>query len=45
MRERVNTARKRMLTKYGKPVNGEDPIWPDGSSMRFLPIKGPAIEN
>jgi hypothetical protein len=44
-RELVNTARKRMLTKYGKPINGEDPIWSDGAAMRFLPIKGPTIKN
>jgi hypothetical protein len=34
-----------MLNKFGKTVEGGDPIWPDGSSMRFLPIKGPAIKN
>jgi hypothetical protein len=34
-----------MITKYGKSIEGKDPIWPDGSSMRFLPIKGPMIKN
>jgi hypothetical protein len=34
-----------MLSKYGKSVEGGDPVWPDGSSMRFLPIKGPIIKN
>jgi hypothetical protein len=44
-RELVNVARKRTLHKYGKPMGGEDPVWPDGSFMRFLPVKGPAIKN
>jgi hypothetical protein len=44
-KEAVSLARKIMIKKYGKTVNGEDPIWPDGSSMRFLPIKGVAIKN
>lgn len=44
-RELVAKARKTMIGKYGKSVDGRDPIWPDGSSMRFLPIKGPAIKN
>jgi hypothetical protein len=34
-----------MLKKYGSAVNGIDPVWPDGSSMRFLPIKGTGINN
>jgi hypothetical protein len=34
-----------MITKYGKTVNGTDKIWPDGSSMRLLPIKGSKIQN
>ena len=38
-------ARKIMLHKYGKAKDGIDPIWPDGSSMRFLPIKGSSIRN
>jgi hypothetical protein len=41
----VSTARKAMITKYGKSIGGKDPTWPDGSSMRFLPIKGPTIKN
>jgi hypothetical protein len=44
-REMVNTARKTMIKNFGKPLNGTDPVWPDGSSMRFLPIKGSAIRN
>jgi hypothetical protein len=44
-REMVAKARKIMISKYGKSVEGSDPIWPDGSSMRFLPIKGAAIKN
>jgi hypothetical protein len=44
-KDAVNAARKIMLHKYGKPNNGGDPVWPDGSSMRFLPIKGPTIKN
>ena len=43
--EMVSKARKVMLTKYGKTVDGNDPVWPDGSSMRFLPIKGATIKN
>jgi hypothetical protein len=34
-----------MLKLYGKTVEGRDPVWPDGSSMRFLPIKGAAIKS
>jgi hypothetical protein len=34
-----------MIKKYGKLIEGSDPVWPDGSSMRFLPIKGTAIKN
>jgi hypothetical protein len=44
-REMVNAARKIMLRLYGKTVEGNDPVWPDGSSMRFLPIKGTAIKS
>lgn len=44
-KESVNAARKIMLKKYGKAINGNDPVWPDGSQMRFLPIKGPVIKN
>jgi hypothetical protein len=44
-KEAVTIARKIMIQKYGKSVEGSDPVWPDGSSMRFLPIKGPAIKN
>lgn len=44
-RELIVKARKIMITKYGKTVDGEDPIWPDGSSMRFLPIKGSKFQN
>jgi hypothetical protein len=34
-----------MIKKYGKSIEGNEPIWPDGSSMRFLPVKGPSISN
>jgi hypothetical protein len=44
-REEIAAARKIMIHKYGKTTNGNDPVWPDGSSMRFLPIKGSAIKN
>jgi len=44
-KEDVGPARKKMLQKYGMAVNGVDPVWPDGSSMRFLPIKGTGINN
>lgn len=44
-RDMVAKARKVMIGKYGKSVDGEDPVWPDGSSMRFLPIKGAPIKN
>jgi hypothetical protein len=44
-REVVSLARKIMIKKYGKSDKGEDPVWPDGSSMRFLPIKGAAIKH
>jgi type II secretory pathway pseudopilin PulG len=44
-KESVNAARKIMQKKYGKAINGNDPVWPDGSQMRFLPIKGPVIKN
>ena len=44
-REMVAAARKVMLQKFGKAKDGKDPIWPDGSSMRFLPIKGANIKN
>lgn len=44
-KEAANKARKIMIQKYGKLVNGADPVWADGSSMRFLPIKGSAIKN
>jgi hypothetical protein len=45
-RDKIPIARKIMLQKFGKLVNGgEDPIWPDGSAMRFLPIKGRNIKN
>lgn len=44
-KDRVSIARKIMIHKYGKVVKGNDPVWPDGSSMRFLPIKGSQIKN
>lgn len=44
-REVVSLAWKAMIKKYGKSEKGEDPVWPDGSSMRFLPIKGVAIKH
>jgi hypothetical protein len=44
-KELVSKARKLMINKYGKAVDGTDPVWPDGSSMRFLPIKGSTIKN
>jgi hypothetical protein len=44
-REMINAARKIMIKQFGKPLNGADPVWPDGSSMRFLPIKGSVIKN
>lgn len=44
-KEAVNMAQKIMIQKYGKLINGYDPVWPDGTSMRFLPIKGTAIKN
>lgn len=44
-KELVTPARKIMLSMYGKARDGNDPIWPDGSTMRFLPIKGPTIKN
>jgi hypothetical protein len=44
-REMVNVARKIMLRLFGKTINGNDPVWPDGSSMRFLPIKGAVIKS
>lgn len=44
-KEMVNVAGKIMLKLYGKTVEGMDPVWPDGSSMRFLPIKGAAIKS
>lgn len=34
-----------MINKYEKSKDGNDPIWPDGSTMRFLPIKGQALKN
>jgi hypothetical protein len=34
-----------MLKLYGKTVDSKDPVWPDGSTMRFLPIKGAAIKS
>jgi hypothetical protein len=36
----VAQARKIMIQKYGKLVDGSNPQWPDGTRMRFLPIKG-----
>jgi hypothetical protein len=44
-KEAVSSARKIMISKYGKTINGSDPIWPDGSTMRYLPVKGQAIRN
>jgi len=44
-KEAEGIARKVLLQKYGKAKNDIDPIWPDGSSMRFLPIKGSGIKN
>jgi hypothetical protein len=44
-REMVSVARKIMQRLYGKTISGRDPVWPDGSSMRFLPIKGAAIKS
>jgi hypothetical protein len=44
-REMVNAARKIMLRKFGKASVGQEIIWPDGSNMRFLPIKGSNIRN
>lgn len=44
-KEAVTIARKIMLHKYGKLADGKEPIWPDGSQMRFLPIKGSPIKN
>jgi hypothetical protein len=34
-----------MLKLYGKAIEGQEPVWLDGSSMRFLPIKGAAIKS
>lgn len=44
-KELVSSARRTMIKKYGKSINGSDPIWPDGSTMRYLPVKGQAIRN
>lgn len=44
-RDMIAKARKALIGKYGKSIEGKDPIWPDGSSMRFLPIKGATIKN
>lgn len=44
-KEAEGIARKILLHKYGKATEGKDPIWPDGSSMRFLPIKGTGIKS
>lgn len=44
-REAVNAAWNIMIQKYGKSDRGVNPVWPDGTSMRFLPIKGNAIKN
>jgi hypothetical protein len=35
----VASARKIMIAMFGKFKDKDDPIWPDGSSMRFLPLK------
>jgi hypothetical protein len=36
----VAKARQSMIQKYGKLIEGANPQWPDGTRMRFLPIKG-----
>lgn len=39
----VNRARKKMINIYGKDTGGEDPVWPNGTKMRFLPLKNGVI--
>ena len=41
----VARARKIMIEKFGKLVEGANPVWPDGTHMRFLPIKGGALRS
>jgi hypothetical protein len=41
----VARARKIMIQKFGKLINGVNPIWPDGTNMRFLPIKGGMLKS
>jgi hypothetical protein len=36
----VAQVRKIMIQKFGKLLDGTNPQWPDGTRMRFLPIKG-----
>lgn len=43
--ELVDVARQRMIQMYGKFKDVEDPIWPDGSKMRFLPLKNGTIRS
>ena len=42
----IKEARRKMIVKYGKLVNGQWPVMPDGSRMRFVPIMtGTVSEN
>jgi hypothetical protein len=41
----VDYARQVMIQMYGKFKDQDDPIWPDGSKMRFLPLKSGVIKS
>jgi len=41
----VASARKIMIDMYGKLIDGVNPQWPDGTRMRFLPIKGSSFRS
>jgi len=43
--ELVDVARQKMINMFGKFKDVEDPIWPDGSRMRFLPLKSGTIKS
>lgn len=41
----VAGARKKMIQMFGKDTGGDDPTWPDGTKMRFLPLKNGVIKS
>jgi hypothetical protein len=43
--DKVTQARKTLIEKYGKLEDGKSPMWPDGTRMRFLPIKGTPLKS